>query len=611
MSGDETPGTAASNARATRIALITFLALGFAAFAAFFVAQRLKNSPTVVQGFRARGHFSPNGDGRADVERISFTIKNDDQVTVEVVDEKGDVVRTLARDRSVRRYNRIPTLVWDGRDDHRAPARDGVYRIRITLRDQGRTITVPRSFVLDTTAPRPEVVRVRPAPPVRGPAIVPRPDGKPVTARLRLRGTQPEVTLFRMSPGPVTAVLHVRLADRTTTWSWDGMLNGRPARPGTYVVGVQTEDQAGNIGRSPALTAAGVPRQTYGAPFPGRGGITVRSLAIQPPSVPVLPGRRATFGVDARGRPYRWTLHRLGGRTLRTGTSSRPILSVTARDKRAGLDLLGVRSGVHRAASPLAMQSSTHRPVLVILPWVTWQGRNPVDDDGDGRPNTLDAGLPVRLNRVFAGDGLPVGLVAQVAPLLKALDAAGRRYDLTTDAALNANQGPKLAGRTGVLIAGDAHWLPTTLARRLAQAVRSGTNVASFSPAALQRFVTVNGDTATAPTQPTTTDLFGARPAAVIAAPVTLTSDKDTLGLFTGTAGQFGPFTGVVPYVAAATGGPVLASAVTPQGAPVVLATRVGRGIAVRFPIPGFAARLSTDPELDRLLQNTWTLLSR
>ncbi len=27
---------------------------------------------------------------------------------------------------------------------------------------------------------------------------------------------------------------------------------------------------------------------------------------------------------------------------------------------------------------------------------MTWQGRNPVDDDGDGAPDTLDRGVPAR-----------------------------------------------------------------------------------------------------------------------------------------------------------------------------------------------------------------------
>ena len=48
----------------TRAATGVFFALVVATFAAFFVAQRLKNEPSVVKGFRRLTTISPNGDGR-------------------------------------------------------------------------------------------------------------------------------------------------------------------------------------------------------------------------------------------------------------------------------------------------------------------------------------------------------------------------------------------------------------------------------------------------------------------------------------------------------------------------------------------------------------------
>ena len=77
-----------------------------------------------------------------------------------------------------------------------------------------------------------------------------------------------------------------------------------------------------------------------------------------------------------------------------------------------------------------------------------------------------------------------------------------------------------------------------------------------------------------------------------------------------------GSVVGVEPFADPAVkgeGGPVLASAVIggDAGRPVILATRIGKGVVVRFPIPGMAARLSSDTELTQLLRNTWILLSR
>ena len=74
--------------------------------------------------------------------------------------------------------------------------------------------------------------------------------------------------------------------------------------------------------------------------------------------------------------------------------------------------------------------------MLVVLPYVTWQGRNAADDDGDGAPNTLDLGVPVRPVRIMAGDGLPAGFAEQEGQLLRWLDRNGKRYDITTDLAL-------------------------------------------------------------------------------------------------------------------------------------------------------------------------------
>ena len=97
--------------------------------------------------------------------------------------------------------------------------------------------------------------------------------------------------------------------------------------------------------------------------------------------------------------------------------------------------------------------------MLVVLPVTTWQGLNPVDDDGDGRPDTLSAGLPVRLARPYVKDGIPPQIRRHEALLLAQLDRKGRRYDLTTDVALARGEGPKLGGHRGVIIAGDARWL--------------------------------------------------------------------------------------------------------------------------------------------------------
>ena len=60
----------------TRQVRVVFALLVAATFGAFFVAQRLKHTPTVIQQVRGARLFSPNGDGRQDKLPVSFELKN-------------------------------------------------------------------------------------------------------------------------------------------------------------------------------------------------------------------------------------------------------------------------------------------------------------------------------------------------------------------------------------------------------------------------------------------------------------------------------------------------------------------------------------------------------
>jgi hypothetical protein len=147
---------------------LVFALLVFACFAAFFVTQRLKHTPTAVQRFELTSSFSPTSTAANDLEGISFRLANTDYVTVGIVNSAGDTVATLVRDHPVTRYKRF-SLRWNGRGGtahrygtlHTATgrpilvpvnegklARAGEYRVRVSLRDQHRTIFSPRNFTL-------------------------------------------------------------------------------------------------------------------------------------------------------------------------------------------------------------------------------------------------------------------------------------------------------------------------------------------------------------------------------------------------------------------------------------------------------------------------------
>ena len=126
--------------------------------------------------------------------------------------------------------------------------------------------------------------------------------------------------------------------------------------------------------------------------------------------------------------------------------------------------------------------------MLVVVPTMTWIGTEPVDDDHDGVPNTLEAGEPVQWPRVME-HGLPADLLEHVAPLLVYLDRAHIRYDLTSDLDLALSRGPRASDRTGVLLAGSERWITRGYARRLRRYVLDGGRLASFGTESLRRGV--------------------------------------------------------------------------------------------------------------------------
>jgi len=596
----------------TAIARIVFALLVGATFAAFFVAQELKSTPPRVE-FTVTPFFSPNSDGRFDRARIAFTLKRPDDVTVSVVTRDGDPVRRLLDNRSLR-AGRLVRLAWDGRSARGQLVPDGVYRVRLNLRRQGRAILLPRNIDKDTKPPDVLVTAIGPER-VPGAELLPRADRDPARVTFRAPGRRKQILVYRTDVRPARQVFDepVELPGDATRWEWDGTANGRRVAAGTYLVVVRARDRAGNIGTSVPLP----PRFEYGRPLPGRGGITVRHLRARAPAAPVMAAEDATVAVESPQARFTWTVRRVGTSAIRkrgSGTRSRRVRFVAPGGK-SGLYLFEVRTRTRRAATPLVVQSQQKRDVLVVLPVTTWQGLNPVDDDGDGRPDTLPAGLPVRvLARPYVKDGIPPQIRRHEALLLTQLDRDGRRYDITTDVALARGEGPELKGHRGVIVAGDARWLDGRVARSLRSFVRGGGRLLTVGTSSLRRSVTLTArGRATKPTLPTVRDLFGARLRPVVRppSPVSVVNVADEIDLFAGTTGQFGGIEAFEQTVDVR-GGPnaIVAAAATPDGArQVIVAWRFGDGLVIRTGLPGFSASLRDDAASRELLDRMWTLL--
>jgi hypothetical protein len=150
------------------LAAVVFAALILACFAAFFITQRLKHTPTAVQQFDLTPYFSPTPEGHLKQEQISFKLEHAEEVTVTIIDTGGNVVATLLRRHPTARYKQL-SLRWNGRTgvatgyttgttadgrtyllpDTTGPlARAGEYRVRLQLSRQPSAILSPHTMTL-------------------------------------------------------------------------------------------------------------------------------------------------------------------------------------------------------------------------------------------------------------------------------------------------------------------------------------------------------------------------------------------------------------------------------------------------------------------------------
>ena len=178
----------------------------------------------------------------------------------------------------------------------------------------------------------------------------------------------------------------------------------------------------------------------------------------------------------------------------------------------------------------------------MVLPAISWQGLNPVDDDFDGFADSFPRARSLGLERPFAGGGLPPRFNAEVAPLLRYLERERLAYDLTTDLSLARGEGPALGNAPGVAFAGSALWLPEPLMRRLRDEVADGLRVASFGADALRRTVRVRDGRLTDPRRQRV-NAFGEATSLLETSNAPLTVFEDGLGLFEGLDSFIGDFT--------------------------------------------------------------------
>jgi hypothetical protein len=593
-----------------------FALLVVATIAAFFVTQQLKSEFPLVIRFSAKPkQFSPNGDRYRDSTQVGFDLSRSAKVTFSIMNGEGNEVRRLVDDRELA-GDAKHRFGWDGRDNGGALVPDGTYRMRVVRRDEGRVIDSSKRIRVDRQPPRVSLVSAKPN------VIAPREPGQSPEVTITYRGPKNSAPEFRVFRTDDAAKPHVvrRFRGKGNTGVWHGEIATGPARTGPapdgdYAITVSVRDKAGNL----AVAPASIPRPALA---PGGTGVSVRSFTLQGPLGVVPAGSIATLEVGPFDRDVDFVVSRLGDpKPIRHGSRVAGRLRIgIPSDAKTGLYMARVRAGRHRAVWPIAVaglpqsKRAAQRPrPLVVLPAISWQGLNEVDDDFDGFADSFPTARSLALDRPFAGGGLPPRFAAEVAPMLRYLDRERMAYDLTTDLSLAKGEGPALGNAPGVAFVGSALWLPQPLQRRLRDEVADGLRVASFGADAFRRAVRIRGDRLVGPRRQRV-NAFGETTAPFrepTGAPLTVF--EDGLGLFEGLDSYIGDFTEFEQSRRLPTGARTIATAGRDPSEPAFVAFGLGGGIVIRSGTAQWARELNESAlsvEVPAVTKRIWRLLA-
>ncbi len=265
-------------ARHLRTILVLLLLAGTAA--AFVVTEELKLEPDPIARPRITPTFSPTCRCETQTAQIAFRLSQPDRLTLTVLDDEGEVVRTLLQDASFGRGNH--TFGWDGRDEAGEVVPEGTLPAPGRAREARPCDRVPTADAGRYDARRAGGHAARPS------VISPDGDGRADELTIRYRASEPVNALLL-----VGGRQEVKTALRGTgsiVWSPKGR------RRGQYQLSVAALDQAGN-------------RTRPTGPFPVR----IRYVDIAAKVIRARPRAGFSVRVLTDARRYSWRLGRRAG----------------------------------------------------------------------------------------------------------------------------------------------------------------------------------------------------------------------------------------------------------------------------------------------------------
>jgi hypothetical protein len=300
---------------------VLVLALIAGTTAAFTITEALKLEPTPITAKRAEELFSPGCGCPTAVARLSMRLRRDDRLDLDIL-AGGEPIRNLARDLEAKK-GRV-RVRWDGRNDAGEIVPDGSYRLRVHLRDDDRTVVIPRTIRVDTESPDFEILGVD------RPVFSPDDDGRRDSIRIGYESSE---------DGAAVVFVNGRLAAESTfnpageaDVAWDGQVDDRALRAGEYTLFLRVRDAAGNLSA------------------PDTVAVQVRYIELVQSTRAVRRGGNVRFRVVTDASRFSWELRRVGGGVVGSDSRARPGVVVTRvpEGARAGRYVLAVEVNGHR-----------------------------------------------------------------------------------------------------------------------------------------------------------------------------------------------------------------------------------------------------------------------
>jgi hypothetical protein len=187
---------------------------------------------------------SPNGDGVADTESLTYKIVRPSAVTVSLIGPDGVARQTTQTQLAPGSY----PFPWNGRKADGSPEQEGLWRFTVgAVDDLGRSSSVERDFSLDLTLGSPRTI---------GPALtVPRPKSRAVASFNLTRQARVTTWIETLSGVVVRKLGRTLVGPGTLTVSWNGAAgSGGTVYSGRYVAHVIATSPVGTSDLSAPFT---------------------------------------------------------------------------------------------------------------------------------------------------------------------------------------------------------------------------------------------------------------------------------------------------------------------------------------------------------------------